>query len=247
MPRAVPTGILLAVLLLSAPARAELILFREGRAVKAAGYRVLGEELEIDLPGGGSYRVNLDRVDRILDDEVEVEETVQLPGPDAGEPVVYDLSYRSHRPPLFGSPYDTLIEAEARRYNVDASLVSAVIRAESNFEPRRVSRKGARGLMQLMPATARRLGVRRPFDPRANVSGGVRYLRELMDRFDSRPELVLAAYNAGESTVESHGGVPPYRETIEYVNRIFSWWTPAEQPPGGPSATSANGAAGRRP
>ena len=81
--------------------------------------------------------------------------------------------------------------------------------------------------MQLMPATARRLSVRKPFDPAANVRGGVRYLRELVDRFGHHPDLVLAAYNAGEGAVETYGGVPPYRETIAYVNRILKWWAPA--------------------
>ena len=80
--------------------------------------------------------------------------------------------------------------------------------------------------MQLMPATARRLSLAQPFDPVANVRAGVRYLRELLDRFH-RPELVLAAYNAGENAVDAFGGVPPYRETVGYVNRILSWWTPA--------------------
>ncbi|HTO74902.1 MAG TPA: lytic transglycosylase domain-containing protein [Thermoanaerobaculia bacterium] len=228
---------------LAASARAELVLFREGRVVKAAGYRVVGDELEIDVPGGGSYRVDLDRVDRILDDEVEVDETVALPLEEPGDTAAYDLSYRASRRPLFGTPYDAMIEAEARRANVDASLVSAVIRAESNFEPRSVSRKGARGLMQLMPATAKRLGVARPFDPRANIRGGAQYLRELADRFDNRPDLVLAAYNAGENAVDVHGGVPPYRETVGYVNRILSWWTPA----GRSSSTAAAAAAPSAP
>ncbi len=237
MRRRLSAGILFGGLLFAAPSRGELILFQEGRVVKAAGYRVLGEELEISLPGGGSYRVNLDRVERILDDEVEVSETVEIPRPE-GPPPVYDLSFAAHRRPLYGTPFDAIIEAEARRYNVDAALVSAVIRAESNYEPRRVSRKGARGLMQLMPSTARRLGVRKPFDPRANVRGGVRYLRELMDRFEARPELVLAAYNAGESAVDSFGGVPPYRETVQYVKRILSWWSPVVASPGVTDARS---------
>jgi hypothetical protein len=225
--------------------RAELVLFREGRVVKAAGYRVVGEELEIELPGGGSYRVDLERVDRILDDEIEVE-TPAIPLPE-GDRVVYDLSYRAGRRPLFGSRFDALIEAEARRANVDAALVSAVIRAESNFEPRSVSRKGARGLMQLMPATARRLGVSKPFDARANVRGGVRYLRELADRFEGKPELVLAAYNAGENAVETHGGVPPYRETVQYVRRVLSWWTPAPAAEPAADAVSAGAAPVRPP
>ena len=208
------------------PAPAELVVFEDGRVVKAASYRVRDETLEIWLPGGGNYRVDLARVERIVDDEVATPES--LPQPPKASPVAYDLSYRPERKPLFGTPYDKLIEEEARRYNVDAQLVSALIRTESNYEPRALSRKGARGLMQLMPATARRLAVERPFDPVANVRGGVRYLRELADRFGERPDLVLAAYNAGESVVESYGGVPPFRETLEYVRRVLSWWTPAE-------------------
>ena len=230
MPR-LRTCLLLAATALPAlcrPARAELVVFEDGRAVKAASYRVRGDELEIGLPGGGSYRVALERIERIVDDEVVppavVAHDTALPAPKS---VAYNLGYDAKRKPLFGTAYDRVIEAEARRYNVDAALVSALIRAESNYEPYAVSRKGARGLMQLMPATARRLDVRRPFDAAANVRGGVRYLRELLERFDQKPELVLAAYNAGEGAVESYGGVPPYRETVGYVKRILSWWTPA--------------------
>ncbi len=171
--------------------------------------------------------MDLSRVERIVDDEVVVDavvvEDTTLRG---GLP--YDLSYKAGRKPLFGSDFDTLIDREAKNQNIDASFVSALIRAESNYEPRAVSRKGARGLMQLMPATAKRLSVRKPFDPASNVRGGVRYLRELVDRFGQHPELVLAAYNAGEGAVETYGGVPPYRETIAYVNRILKWWQPAE-------------------
>jgi soluble lytic murein transglycosylase-like protein len=157
----------------------------------------------------------------------------------ADSEIVYDLSYKKDRKPLFHSPYDAVIDSEAKRYNVDAAMVSALIRAESNYVPYAVSRKGARGLMQLMPATARRLDVRRPFDPLSNVRGGVRYLRELLDRFEHKPNLVLAAYNAGENAVESYGGVPPYRETNDYVKRIRSWWTPAVVSAIAPGAASS--------
>ncbi|HSS45554.1 MAG TPA: lytic transglycosylase domain-containing protein [Thermoanaerobaculia bacterium] len=236
--RLVP-GIAVLFLLVSVPpAAAELVVFEDGRVVKAASFRVVEDELEISLPGGGNYRVDLARVERIVDDEVAAPESVSPPA--EGPPVAYDLSYRPDRKPLFGTPYDRLIETEARRYNVDAQLVSALIRAESNYEPRAVSRKGARGLMQLMPATARRLTVRYPFDPVANVGGGVRYLRELADRFGQKPELVLAAYNAGESVVDSYGGVPPFRETADYIRRILSWWTPMAAQPG--AASKASGA-----
>ena len=230
----------LSALLCAAPARSELIVFSDGRVVKAAGYEVVEEELEVRLHGGGSYRVDLALVERIVEDEVEVADVVvqEVGGP---ENVAYDLSYKDDRQPLFGSAYDSIIRAEAKKNDVDASLVSALIRAESNFEPRAVSRKGARGLMQLMPATAKRLSVRKPFDPASNVSGGVRYLKELLKRFQHRPELVLAAYNAGERAVETYGGVPPYRETVGYVKKILSWWTPAIVATVSPAASPGSG------
>src|SRR5450756_1560778 len=162
-------------LLASATGLAELVVFHEGRVVKADSYRVIGDQLEIGLAGGGSYLVDLDRVERIVDDEVVISD-VEVRQADLGTPVSYDLSYREDRKPLFNTPYDRMISIEAKRFGVDASLVSALIRIESNYEPRAVSRKGARGLMQLMPATARRLSVAYPFDPVSNVRGGVRYL-----------------------------------------------------------------------
>ena len=220
------TAAALAVLSGALPARAELVVFTNGRTVKAAGYQVVGDELEVRLRGGGSYQVAMTLVDRIVEDEVEVSE-VEVKEVGFPETVAYDLSYKEERKPLFATAYDAIIQAEAKKHDVDASLVSAVIRAESNYEPKAVSRKGARGLMQLMPATAQRLEVRRPFDPASNVAGGVRYLKELLERFHHRPELVLAAYNAGENAVTTYHGVPPYRETIGYVKRILSWWTPS--------------------
>lgn len=220
------TAAALAATFLAGTAHAELIVFSDGRVTKADGYHVDGDEVEVRLRGGGSYRVDASLVERIVEDEVVVSETeVRSVGFD--EKVAYDLSYKEDRKPLFSTAYDALIAAEAKKHGVDAALVSAVIRAESNYEPRALSRKGARGLMQLMPATAKRLEVRKPFDPASNVAGGVKYLKELAERFHHRPELVLAAYNAGENAVESYGGVPPYRETIGYVKKILSWWTPA--------------------
>ena len=238
-------GLLLAALLAAPVCFADLVVFEDGRVVKASSYQVFAEagELEIGLPGGGSYRVALDRVERIVEDEILIAEVVVELPPAPVEAAVYDLTYKPDRKPLFASSYDALIEVEAKRQNVDASFVSAVIRAESNFAPRAVSRKGARGLMQLMPATAKRLSVRRPFDPTANVRGGVRYLKELLERFGHRPELVLAAYNAGEGAVQSYGGVPPYRETRGYVQKILAWWTPAVTATVAPGPASPAGAA----
>lgn len=117
--------------------------------------------------------------------------------------------------------YATEIRDAAARYGVPERLVSAVIRVESAFNPRAVSRKGARGLMQLMPGTASMLGVRNSFDPRDNIDGGVRHLRGLIDRFGNNLPLALAAYNAGERAVVAHRGIPPYSETRDYVTRVL--------------------------
>ena len=113
------------------------------------------------------------------------------------------------------------IREVAARHGVAADLVEAVIRVESAFNPRAVSNKGAQGLMQLMPRTASSLGVRNAFDPRENIDGGVRHLRYLLDRYPGNVPLALAAYNAGEKAVDYYGGIPPYAETQQYVQKIL--------------------------
>ena len=122
------------------------------------------------------------------------------------------------RPP---APYGELIRAAATRHGLAPELVEAVVCVESNFEARATSKKGARGLMQLMPTTAARLGVRDVFDVRQNIEGGVRHLRHLVDRYKGNITLALAAYNAGVDAVARHGGVPPYAETQAYVARVL--------------------------
>ena len=114
-----------------------------------------------------------------------------------------------------------IIKDAATRYGVSEDLIAAVIEAESQFYPRAVSRRGAQGLMQLMPATAATLGVEDPFSPRDNIDGGVRHLRTLIDRFDNNLPLALAAYNAGEVAVRAHKGIPPYPQTRAYVKKIM--------------------------
>lgn len=118
------------------------------------------------------------------------------------------------------APYDASITEHARRQGVAPDLVRAVIQVESAFNPTAVSNKGAMGLMQLMPATARDLGVTNPFDPDQNIRGGVTYLKQLLDRYDNKVELALAAYNAGMGNVEKYGDVPPFKETRNYVDKI---------------------------
>ena len=114
-----------------------------------------------------------------------------------------------------------IIEAAAEKYDVDPVLVRSVIQAESNFNPHAVSSAGAKGLMQLMPATAAGLGVKDPFDPVDNIYGGVKLLHRLLTRYDGNVQLALAAYNAGPGAVDRFGGIPPYRETQTYVSRIM--------------------------
>ena len=125
-----------------------------------------------------------------------------------------------HATPLNRVQYREEVRAAAETYGIDEALVRAIMHAESWFDVAAVSQAGAQGLMQLMPATQLRFGVADPFDPPENISAGVAYLAELMDEFGDDWELAVAAYNAGESAVRRHGGIPPFSETREYVRRV---------------------------
>jgi soluble lytic murein transglycosylase-like protein len=129
----------------------------------------------------------------------------------------------SFKPARDDGRYDDLIREVADRQGLEFALVKAVVRAESGFDPFAISRKGAQGLMQLMPATARMHGVRESFRPRDNIDGGVRHLRMLFDRYGGNLPLSLAAYNAGSGRVEAAGGVPDITETREYVFKVLRY------------------------
>ncbi len=220
----------------SRPCSAALVVFEDGGHLHVVGFEVQEDRIELELEGGGRMGLPLSRVDRIVDDEFDPRP--EEPPPALASRAVEAPSVRwagvaptptapaaPNPTPNSVAPFATAILEAARQHRIDPRLIEAVIAVESNFSPRAVSRKGARGLMQLMPATARRLNVTRPFDPKENVRGGTAYLSELADRFGhTEVDLILAAYNAGEGAVERYGGVPPYRETREYVKRVRAIW-----------------------
>ncbi len=205
-------------------ASASIAVFSDGRIQKIETYAVESTLIHLTLQGGGTMSVPIARIERIVDDEIvaaevvaEVKKAVEEQG---GVFPKRSWGFTESSGPIWQSKYNDIIVAAARRFDVDAALVSAVIKAESDYNPRIVSNKGARGLMQLMPATAKRFGVTNSFDPEENIHAGTRYLRWLLTKFGGNADLAVAAYNAGEGNVWKYDGVPPFRETVNYINRI---------------------------
>jgi hypothetical protein len=122
------------------------------------------------------------------------------------------------------SEFDLLISEYSQKYRVDFALIKAMIQAESGFNPYAISKKGAKGLMQLMPETASRMNVSNIFNPKENIEGGVRYFKYLLSLFNNDIRLSLAAYNAGENLVSDLGSIPPYRETVDYVRKVLNYY-----------------------
>lgn len=210
-----------AVLLFANVASAEILVFKTGRTMSVQSYRVDGDMATARLRAGGEVSFPAAMITRVDPDEApypvaaadapalaaEVVAPV-APGP-AG--VADDV--------LAVRPFADLISSAAAVHHVDARLIHAVIEQESNYIARARSKKGARGLMQLMPATARQYGVSNSYDPRANIEAGVRHLKDLLSRLEL--PTALAAYNAGEGTVRRYGGLPPFPETQNYVRQIL--------------------------
>jgi soluble lytic murein transglycosylase-like protein len=192
-------GLLLcAISAMASAAQAEYVVLRSGQRLSVTAYQREGAKYKLQI-AGGTVEVAADEVVNIEPEEV--------------------FTPAKHDDPV-NAPFGELIEAAAAQYHVDANLITSVIAAESNFDPKAISRRNARGLMQLLPETATRLGVRDIFDPRENIDAGTRYLGELLKLYNQDLVLALAAYNAGPEKVQKFGKVPPYAETITYVRRI---------------------------
>jgi soluble lytic murein transglycosylase-like protein len=184
---------------LAGPARAEIALLGNGQTLKVTGRQADGDSLTLTLKGGGEVTLAAADVRGFVPDEV-LDEVV---------------------PAADGSDLRTLATAAALRHGLDPELVLAVISVESGFQPAALSPKGAQGLMQLMPATARSLGVTDALDPAQNLDGGTRYLKQMVAEQGGDLTRALAAYNAGPGAVKRHRGVPPYRETRHYVKKVL--------------------------
>jgi len=212
-----PTA-LLALLAMAVPASAEIVFLTSGRTLSVKSHKVDGDHIVLTLRSGGEVTCDKSIVEKVEPDEVPYidPDAAKTAEPEAATPAEPDEAL------LDGTPYGEIIASVSEAQGVNPLLVRALIQVESKFRPTARSRKGAMGLMQLMPSTAREYNVRNPFEPKANIEAGIKHLKSLIERFGSSLELGLAAYNAGPGAVEKFNGVPPYRETRDYVSRILS-------------------------
>ena len=178
--------------------RAEYINLRSGDRLHVTGYQLLDGKYRLQVAGGVV--------------EVSAAEVVSIDPEDqfASQP----------QPTAATAPFGEIVKAAAARYSIDADLIISVIAAESNFDPKAISKRNARGLMQLLPETAAHFGVQNIFDPQENIDAGTHYLRDLLQRYNNDLVLALAAYNAGPERVQQFGNVPPYPETVSYIRRV---------------------------
>lgn len=206
----------LIALAVASPASADLIFFTNDRTMSVASHRVEGDRLIVKLRGGGEMTFDRALITKVGPDEVAYPDETAAAARQA--PVIPAIN---GGPGLSGrTSYDPIIESASGKHEVDARIVKAVIQVESSFNPRARSAKGAMGLMQLMPKTARLYAARNPYDPKSNIEAGTKYLSKLLSEFEL--PLALAAYNAGEGAVRRFGGIPPYAETQAYVAKILS-------------------------
>ena len=205
--------ILTLTLFLTPALRAEYVVLRSVQRLTVTGYQLLGNKYRLQMNGGFV--------------EVPSAEVVAIEPEEIFTPIVVPVKPGALQSTQFGE----FIQSAATRFHVDADLISSVIAIESNFNPKAVSRRNARGLMQLIPGTANRLGVRNVFDPAENIDAGTRYLGELLHRYDNDLILALAAYNAGPERVQKYGRVPPFAETLSYVRKVKHTYDQRKMPP----------------
>jgi soluble lytic murein transglycosylase-like protein len=207
-------------------ARADIVVFKNGRTMSVKSCRIESDNATMILRDGGEVTFPSTIIARVDPDEVPYPEDTPAP---AAPLIKQDVQPLTQSLPVLAAlipeavlnarPFADLISTSAAAHDLDVRLVHAVIEQESNYQARARSKKGARGLMQLMPDTARQYGVRNSYDPRANIEAGVKHLKDLMSRLDL--PLALAAYNAGEGTIKRYGGLPPFPETQAYVRNIL--------------------------
>jgi soluble lytic murein transglycosylase-like protein len=218
-------GLLAGSLVSASPASADLVFLKTGRSLSVKAVRFDGELATLVLRAGGEVSFDRSTIARIEPDEVPYPEPAPEPAPLAAAASTLDARGVGQGPAALTAPppippaFNSLVTELSTRHGVDAQLVHAVITVESAYQIRARSPKGAKGLMQLMPGTAKQYGVKNAYNAAANLDAGIKHLRSLLDRFDVK--LALAAYNAGEATVRRFGGIPPYRETRDYVAKVL--------------------------
>ena len=228
----VRAAVVLGCLSAASVASAELVFLKTGRSMSVKAVRYDGEQAVMTLRMGGEVIFDKTAIDHVEPDEVEYPEPAPEPDPAAvasasaaAAATGTQLAARTAvneaplPPPVIPAQFNGLVNELSKRHGVDARLVHAVITVESAYQTRARSPKGAKGLMQLMPDTARQYGVRNAYNAAANLEAGIKHLKSLLGRFDLA--LALAAYNAGEATVRRFNGIPPYQETRDYVTKVM--------------------------
>ena len=210
---------LLALLATAIPASAEIVFLSSGRTLSVKSHTVDGDQITLTLRSGGEVTCSTTLIDKIEPDEVPYIDP-DAPQAKQSEPTEVEQDGSI----LEETPYGEIIASVSEAQGVNPLLVRALIQVESKFRPTARSPKGAMGLMQLMPSTARAIGLRNARDPVQNILGGAYYLRNLANRFEGDLYFTLAAYNAGPGAVQRYRGVPPYPETQSYVRQVLSYY-----------------------